>query len=151
MKKIIVLLAISYQFALLNFSANSQSLTVSASTLTNVSCYGGSNGSTLASPSAGNLPYNYLWLPGGQTNQTALNLTAATYTVHVTDRLGYTATASATVTQPTVLSISAWASYSSVCAGQSDSLFVNSSGGTIPKSILFATAKCGVRREVFSE
>gem|GEM_PF-1773377 len=115
-----------------------QSLTVSASVVQNVSCYGGSNGLATCSPSGGTAPYTYLWLAGGQTTQQAVHLVAATYTVRVTDHVGNTASASATITQPaTPLSITASAKYNSICALQSDSLYASGSGGTIPYSYLW--------------
>jgi len=113
---------------------HAQSLAVSASVIQNVSCYGGNNGVATCSPTGGTAPYTYLWLPAGQTNQTIATLTAATYTVHVTDHVGNTASASATITQPSSLGLTASAKASAICPGSSDSLFSSGSGGTIPYS-----------------
>jgi len=115
----------------------SQSLAVSASVIQNVSCYGGSNGIASSTPSGGTAPYTYLWLPVGRTTQTIAALTAATYTVRVTDHIGNTVSASATVTQPSTLGLSASAKASAICPGQSDSLFSTGSGGTIPYSYMW--------------
>lgn len=110
-----------------------QSLAVTATVIQNVSCHGGDNGTATSNPSGGTSPYTYLWSPGGQSTQTATGLIAATYTVRVTDHIGNTASASTTVNQPVApIVISAWAKASSVCPGQSDSLFSSGSGGTIP-------------------
>jgi len=54
----------------------------------------------VTTPSGGSSPYTYLWSPGGQTAQIATGLTAAAYTVTVTDSHGCTATASTTVGSP---------------------------------------------------
>jgi hypothetical protein len=75
---------------------------VIASTLTNVGCFGGNNGSvTVTNPSGGTPPYTYLWNTSpAQVTQTASNLVAGTYVVTVTDSKGCIATSTATVTQP---------------------------------------------------
>jgi len=51
---------------------------------TNVTCYGGNNGSATVNVSGGNGTYTYQW-SNGQTNSTATNLIANTYTVTVKD------------------------------------------------------------------
>jgi hypothetical protein len=76
---------------------------VIASTVTNVGCFGGNNGSvTVSNPTGGTPPYTYSWNTSpSQVTQTASNLVAGTYIVTVTDSKGCTTTSSATVTQPT--------------------------------------------------
>ena len=74
-------------------------LTTSA-TSTQVTTAVSSDGTAAATPSGGSSPYTYLWSPGGQTAQIATGLTAAAYTVTVTDSHGCTATASTTVGSP---------------------------------------------------
>ena len=65
--------------------------TVITNTMTHVdvSSIGGSNGSATANPLGGTPAYTYLWTPGGQTTQTATNLSSAvggvTYHVAITD------------------------------------------------------------------
>ncbi len=82
-------------------SNNSCTLTTTASVNTNVSCYGNSDGSATANPSAGSTPYTYLWNDGAsQTTVTASGLSAGNYTVTVTDNIGCTAIASVSITQP---------------------------------------------------
>ena len=75
---------------------------VVASTRTNVSCFGGNNGSvTVSNPLGGTPPYTYLWNTNPvQVTQTATNLIAGNYVITVTDSKGCTATSSATVTHP---------------------------------------------------
>ncbi len=72
-------------------------------TATNVSCNSGNNGSVTAAPAGGTGPYNYVWNPSGQTNATASGLSAGSFTVTVTDAHGCTTTATANVTQPSIL------------------------------------------------
>lgn len=81
--------------------------TVTIVTVTNVSCFGGNNGSVSTSVSGGTSPYTYAWTPIGGTGSTGTNLTAQAYTVTVSDANGCTATATATVTEPPVLTASA--------------------------------------------
>ncbi len=82
-------------------------LTTTASATANVSCNGGNNGNAIASPSGGLTPYTYSWSIGGTTvsvnNPTGAILTFGTYIVTVKDANGCTATASATISQPSAL------------------------------------------------
>lgn len=55
---------------------------------TNVSCPGGNDGTATVSVTGGTAPYRYLW-SDGQTTDIAVNLTAGTYTVKVTDDKGF--------------------------------------------------------------
>jgi outer membrane protein OmpA-like peptidoglycan-associated protein len=66
---------------------------------TNVTVYDGSNGTATANINDGIAPYTYKW-SNGDTQQTARNLVAGTYTVEVTDNLGQQATCEVTITQP---------------------------------------------------
>ncbi|MFN0033607.1 MAG: choice-of-anchor V domain-containing protein [Saprospiraceae bacterium] len=87
-------------------------LIVSISSTTNPFCNGGNDGSATVEASGGTPPYTYLWT-GGQTTETAINLTAGTYTVTVTG--GTTATAVAVLTQPTALTLSTSVSGTVTC------------------------------------
>ncbi len=71
-------------------------------TSTNVSCFGGDNGSAIASATGGSLPYSFLWSNGNITNAIS-NLSMGTYTVTVTDNTGSTGTKSVVITQPPLL------------------------------------------------
>ncbi len=66
----------------------------------NVLTYGGHNGSATVGVTGGTSPYNYLWIPGGETTAAATTLIAGVYTVTVTDDNGCNSTASITITQP---------------------------------------------------
>lgn len=69
-------------------------------TTTNVSCFGGANGSIIANPSGGTGTYTYAWAPSGGAGQTATGLAQGTYTLTVTDANLCTVTAQYSVTQP---------------------------------------------------
>lgn len=84
---------------------------------TNVTCFGGNNGSLTANVSGSSGPFTYQWSPSGGIMATAQFLTAGTYTVTVTNAGGCSTTASATVTQPlTGLTASAVVTAASGCA-----------------------------------
>ncbi len=75
-------------------------LKVTATVTSNVSCYGGSNGSASSTVSNGTSPYTYSWYPGSPNTSTITGLSAGTYTLTVTDNVGVTGTASVTIIQP---------------------------------------------------
>jgi hypothetical protein len=92
---------------------------------TNVSCFGGNNGSTIPS-STGSGPFTYTYLPSGPTS-----LIAGTYTTITQDANGCFKNNSFTITQPASV-LSAVASGSNVLCfgGSTGSAFVTASGGT---------------------
>jgi hypothetical protein len=114
------------------FTITSSSTTLNTTaTQTNVSCNGGSDGSATANVSGGTAPYSYLWstVPP-QASQTAINLSAGTYTVSVTDSLGCVGTVSVTITEPPVLAI-AFTNFTHTSCGYSNgSISPVYSGGT---------------------
>ncbi len=75
-------------------------------TSTNVSCFGGSNGTITANAAGGTPIYSYLWTPGGNVTSSVSGLPIGTYTCVVTDSKGCTATQNVTLVQPTQLTIS---------------------------------------------
>jgi len=96
----------------------------------NVSCFGGNTGSATVEAGGGAAPYTYLW-SNGQTGQTAMNLTAGTYTVTVTGSSGSgTATATAVVTQPPQLNATASVQGVLSCTNLTVTATANASGGT---------------------
>lgn len=117
-----------------NYSFNGPPpLTAVISDINNVSCFGGNDGSATVEASGGAPPYTYFWSPGGQNTQTAVNLTAGTYTVTVTGSSGTgTATATAVITQPPLLNISASVNGILTCTNTSVTGTANASGGTSP-------------------
>lgn len=96
---------------------------------TNVSCFGGNDGSAGAIASGGTPPYTYSWAPGGLNGQNIGNLSIGTYTVTVVDGNGCTATNSVTITEPTQLTL-APANSNSTCGFANGTASVVASGGT---------------------
>ena len=77
---------------------------VSISGRTDVSCYGGSDGSATAAGTGGNGSITYSW-SNGNTGVTASNLSAGNYTVTATSGTA-TSSVSVTITEPTAVSVS---------------------------------------------
>ncbi len=109
---------------------NISGVNVSITSVTNVSCNGGNNGSATSAGSGGNAPYTYSWAPTGGTNATASNLTVGRYTVTLTDNTGCTDTAIATINQPPPVVVTVPGQM--ICIGQSATLTATATGGTAP-------------------
>lgn len=80
-------------------------LTFNAPTITNVSCFNGSNGSATVNPVGGATPYVYAWSNGAGNTPTANSLTANTYYVSVTDDSLCSAIDTIVITQPAQIGI----------------------------------------------
>jgi len=117
-------------------------LLASASTVDNVSCNGGSNGSVTVSASGGTTAYTYTWSTSPvQNTQTAAGLTSGTYWVTVTDAHSCSATSSVTITQPSALSASASTVANVNCnGGLTGSVTVSASGGTTAYTYAWSTS-----------
>ncbi|AEA44877.1 PKD domain-containing protein [Fluviicola taffensis] len=99
---------------------------------TNVSCFGGVNGSVIIGLAGGSSPFTYSIGGPFQASNTFTNITAGTYTATVTDANGCSGTVSFTITTPpqlTFTSTATAASCNGVCDGQ---IQVNATGGTAP-------------------
>jgi gliding motility-associated-like protein len=87
---------------------------------TNVSCFGLTDGSITGTSTGGTTGYTYLWNPAPGSGQGTLNATAlaaGAYTLTVTDANGCVVTSTATVTQPTLLTLAATPS-AATCHGK---------------------------------
>ncbi|GIV33136.1 MAG: hypothetical protein KatS3mg031_0671 [Chitinophagales bacterium] len=106
--------------------------TLTASTVqVNVSCHGGSNGSTDLTVSGGTTPYAYSW-SNGATTEDLSGLSAGNYTVTVNDANGCTFTTGTTITEPTTLTASTSQVNVSCHGGSNGSIDLTVSGGTTP-------------------
>jgi gliding motility-associated-like protein len=107
-----------------------QPLVVQASSV-NISCFGQNNGQLSAAANGGTGTISYSWNTAPPSNsQTVNNVPAGNYTVTATDQNGCTATAQATVTQPSQIVLQT--TYTNVtCPGGNDgAATVQGSGGT---------------------
>lgn len=106
-------------------------LTASISATTNVSCFGGNNGSATVNAAGGTPFYSYSWVPTGGNGPTGTALTAGTYTVNITDANGCTTFTTATITQPAqALSASSSANGASCFGGSNGTATITPVGGT---------------------
>ena len=104
-------------------------------TVTDVSCFSGSNGTINLTPAGGVGPYSYQWLPGGPTTEDRTGLTFGTYTVQITDTRGCTATVTATVTQPSApVSGTAGITHLNCFGGATGAINLTPAGGVGPYS-----------------
>lgn len=96
-------------------------------------CAGACDGSIMALPSGGTLPYTYLWTPTNQTTQTALNLCSNAYTCTITDANGCTTATSDSIISPNVIVLGIPAVTDAVCNNSPDgAIDISVSGGAAP-------------------
>ena len=106
------------------------SLTANA-TATDVSCNEGNDGTVDLTVTGGTAPYTYAW-NNTATTEDMIGLTAATYSVTVTDANGCTATESVDVLEPATLVASAAATDVSCNGGDDGAVDLTVTGGTAP-------------------
>ena len=100
---------------------------------TDVSCFGGTNGTATVTPSGGTPGYTFLWSNGSTTNPLTL-LSAGTYTCLITDANGCFTNESVTINQSSQLQVPITGTEVS-CHGGSDAIATASpTGGTPPYS-----------------
>src|SRR5687767_6311149 len=104
-----------------------------------VLCNGGATGSIALTVTGGTTDYTYVW-SNAATTEDISGLVAGTYTVTVTDANGCVTTASATVTQPAVLSASAVASPVLCNGGATGSIALTVTGGTTDYTYVWSNA-----------
>jgi gliding motility-associated-like protein len=76
------------------------------SSSTSVSCNGGNNGSATVQTAGGTAPYTYNWNTNPmQNNSAAVNMTAGSFTVTVTDANGCATISTVTITQPAPVTV----------------------------------------------
>jgi gliding motility-associated-like protein len=109
-------------------SAGGPTLTLSNSS--NVSCNGLSDGSATVAGSGGTGTLTYNWMPGNLSGATQNALSAATYTVTVTDVSGCSNTLTVTISEPPALVAGAGTISAANCGAADGSASVTASGGT---------------------
>lgn len=105
---------------------------ISAGPQTDVSCFGGNDGSANVLVSSGNGPFVFDWLPGGATTATATGLAMGNYKVTVTDINGCSTTLNFDILEPPALQVSSLSTPASCFAGADGTASVDAQGGTAP-------------------
>ena len=113
----------------------------------NITCNGLSDGGATASAFGGTAPYTYAWSTStssatiAATTASITGVTAATYSVTVTDNKGCTSTSSATITQPAVLVATSMVDSNTSCNGFADGgASASTTGGTTPYTYAWSTS-----------
>ena len=103
-------------------------------THTNISCFGGNDGSIDLTASGGDIPYSFSWLPSGATTEDVSGLSAGPHVVTITDNHNCTLNFPVTLTEPPSVTITE--THQDVnCFGQSTgSIDITIVGGTAPFS-----------------
>jgi len=107
-------------------SPNSISLTFSSS---DISCFGGSDGTAAVAASGGNGSFSYLWC-NTQTTPIATGLPAGACTVMVTDTEGCTQTGVAEIQEPDAAISISGSSTPAVCGDSNGTIHIIATGGT---------------------
>ena len=114
----------------LTINTGGNNVTLNNPNITNVSCFGGNNGSITAGATGGSGAYTFTW-GGAQSGATISSLVAGQYNVTVDDGAGCTAAGSYNVTQPTQLVINPANITNIGCGGASaGAITANVSGGS---------------------
>jgi gliding motility-associated-like protein len=117
--------------------------TVTISNSTNVSCFGGNNGSATVTATGGTIPYTYAWTPSGGSGATATGLSAGTYTVAVTDATGCVSSATATITAPNAITITETITNDDCANPGSGQISTVASNGTAPYTYSWSNSVSG--------
>lgn len=97
---------------------------------TNVSCFGGSNGTIDVTVTGGTGPYTFSWNNGQYTTEDLTGLAPGTYNGVLTDANGCQDSGSIVITEPAILATSTVMTNPSTCNGNDGSIDVTISGGT---------------------
>ncbi len=112
-----------FSTALIEPSALTSSIAVGGAT-----CSGGGDGTATITPNGGVGPYTFLW-SDGQTTSTAVNLSAETYTVTITDNQGCTSSNSINVADPPLLTVNTTGTNISCVGGTDGTVTAIGNGG----------------------
>lgn len=118
------------------------SVTIPGADVKEISCFNDNNGSAVALASGGTPPYTYMWYPLNIPNDTITNLTPGTYTFVVTDIHGCASIDTVTISQPSLLGVTAYVG-NSIQAGQNATLTASASGGTPPYTYMWSDSSMG--------
>ncbi|MBL4652533.1 MAG: DUF3494 domain-containing protein [Flavobacteriales bacterium] len=125
-------------------SEPAQPVTIGRSSFSNVTCFGGNDGSASISVSGGTSPYSYSWNNGSAIASIA-NLSSGNYSVTATDDNGCSITQNFVITQPTqALSVVATGTEVDCFGNNTGSATSSVSGSTTPYSYLWSSGQTSV-------
>jgi gliding motility-associated-like protein len=113
------------------FSVTIFALPVASTDVTDVSCFGLNDGEIDLTITSGTAPYGYSW-SNSQSSEDLIGLAPGTYTVSVTDDNGCSTTASASISEPELLQLSAEYNHVNCYNGNDGLIDLYISGGTSP-------------------
>lgn len=105
-------------------------LTLSLDTKSDPTCNGAADGTIFTLPSGGTTPYNFTWLPGVSTADSATGLNGGSYDITLTDANGCNALLNVVLIEPPLLTNTVSATPSSFCLGGSTTINSAVAGGT---------------------
>ncbi|MFM7016179.1 MAG: hypothetical protein ACKOX3_07625 [Bacteroidota bacterium] len=105
----------------------------STTAVTNATCNGSTNGAITLTPVGGTSPYSYVW-SNNATSKDLTGITAGSYQVTITDANGCTSTTSATITEPSAITITTNSINNALCFGLNGSIDISSSADVASNS-----------------
>ncbi len=117
---------------------NEPTAIVATTTVTNVLCNGGSTGTIDLTVTGGTGAYTFAWSGNLPATEDQSGVAAGTYTVTITDGNSCTATASATITQPALLSLTGLVTNVSCAGGNDGQINTTVVGGTLPYAFVWS-------------
>lgn len=120
------------------FTITQPTIIQSTEVITDVTCFGLTDGAIAINVSGGVMPYDYLW-SDGDTNATNLDLAAGTYSVIVTDSNACEYYDTLVVSEPNLLTLSEIANPVSCNLGNDGSIDLTVSGGTPKYKFVWST------------
>lgn len=119
--------------------SNSSTLNASITSQTDVSCFGGNDGSATVTANLGNPPYTYAWFPSGGSSSTATGLSAGNYNCKVTDASNCQVIVAVTINEPAQLTVSMSGNVT-ICSGSSTPISATVLGGTTAYTYVWVPA-----------